>query len=95
MIIRAQNSFSFVNFDHVKIIQINPFDEKFRIEAKLEKADDIFGTYLAGYKDRKQAMCEMQRLYQAYEDGEKTFMFKSDETEPETETENDGSGKTV
>lgn len=93
MIIRAQNSFNFVNFDHVKIMQINQFDEKFRIEAKLEKADDIFGTYLAGYKDRKQAMREMQRLYQAYEDGEKTFMFKSDETEPETE--NDGSGKEI
>ena len=95
MIIRAQNSFSFVNFDHVKIMQINPFDEKFRIEAKMEKADDIFGTYLAEYRDRKQAMREMQRLYQAYEDGEKTFMFKSDETEPEPETEKNGSGKEV
>lgn len=93
MIIRAQNSFSFVNFDHVKIIQINQFDEKFRIEAKMEKADDIFGTYLAEYRDRKQAMREMQRLYQAYEDGEKTFMFKSDETE--LETEKNGSGKEV
>lgn len=95
MIIRVQNSFNFVNFDHVKIMQINQLDEKFRIEAKMEKADDIFGTYLAEYKDRKQAMREMQRLYQAYEDGEKTFMFKSDETEPEPETEKDGSRKEI
>lgn len=93
MIIRVQNSFNFVNFDHVKIMQINQLDEKFRIEAKFEEINNLFGTRLAEYKDRKQAMCEMQRLYQAYEDGEKTFMFKSDEPEPETEK--DGSRKEV
>lgn len=52
----------------------------------LGEADDIFGTRLAEYKEMRQAICEMQRFYQAYEAGEKIFMFRSD-YEIETEKE--------
>ena len=88
MIIRVQYSADLVNFDHVKTMRIRQFDGKYRIEAMSRKADDIFGIRLAEYKEMKQAICEMKRFYQAYEAGEKTFMFKS---EYEKENDNDGS----
>lgn len=88
MIIRVQYSADLVNFDHVKTMRIRQFDEKYRIEAMLGEADDIFGTRLAEYKEMKQAICEMQRFSQAYEAGGKIFMFRSDY---EVETEKDGS----
>lgn len=86
MIIRVQYSADLVNFDHVKTMRIREFDEKYRIEAMLGKADDIFGTRLAEYKEIKQAICEMKRFYQAYKAGEKIFMFRSN-----GEVEKDGS----
>lgn len=86
MIIRVQYSADLVNFDHVKTMRIREFDEKYRIEAMLGEADDIFGTRLAEYKEMKQAICEMKRFYQAYKAGEKIFMFRSN-----GEVEKDGS----
>lgn len=88
MIIRVQYSADLVNFDNVKAMRIRQFDKKYRIEAMLGEADDIFGTRLAEYKEMPQAICEMQRFYHAYEDGEKMFMFRSDY---EIEKKNDGS----
>lgn len=89
MIIRAQDSFSLINFDNVRVIQIWPFDGKFRIQVKLTKSDDLIGTTLAAYNSEDDAKSELDRFYKAYNSGEKTFMFKNDE--PEQETEEHGS----
>lgn len=88
MIIRVQYRADLVNFDYVKTMRIRQLDGKYRIEAILVETDGIFGTCLAAYKEMPQAICEMQRFYQAYEDGEKMFMFRSDY---EIEKKNDGS----
>lgn len=89
MIIRTQDSFSLINFDNVKVIQIWPFDGKFRIQVKLTKSDELIGTTLAAYNSEDDAKSELDRFYKAYNSGEKTFMFKNDE--PEQETEENGS----
>lgn len=89
MIIRTQDSFSLINFDNVKVIQIWPFDGKFRIQVKLTKLDELIGTTLAAYNSEDDAKSELDRFYKAYNSGEKTFAFKNDE--PEQETEEDGS----
>lgn len=89
MIIRTQDSFSLINFDNVKVIQIWPFDGKFRIQVKLTKSDELIGTTLAAYNSGDDAKRELERFYKAYNSGEKTFAFKNDE--PEQETEEDGS----
>lgn len=91
MIIRAQDSFSLINFDNVKVIQIWPFDGKFRIQVKLTKSDELIGTTLAAYNSEDDAKSELDRFYKAYNSGEKTFMFKNDE--PGQETEENGSRK--
>lgn len=91
MIIRTQDSFSLINFDNVKVIQIWPFDGKFRIQVKLTKSDELIGTTLAAYNSEDDAKSELDRFYKAYNSGEKTFMFKNDE--PEQETEENGSRK--
>ena len=91
MIIRTQDSFSLINFDNVKVIQIWPFDGKFRIQVKLTKSDELIGTTLAAYKSEDDAKSEFDRFYKAYNSGEKTFMFKNDE--PKQETEDNGSRK--
>ena len=91
MIIRTQDSFSLINFDNVKVIQIWPFDGKFRIKVKLTKSDELIGTTLAAYNSRDDAKRELERFYKAYNSGEKTFAFKNDE--PGQETEENGSKK--
>ena len=85
MIIRTQDSFSLINFDNVKVIQIWPFDGKFRIQVKLTKSDELIGTTLAAYNSVDDAKRELERFYKAYNSGEKTFAFKNDEPEQETE----------
>ena len=89
MIIRTQDSFSLINFDNVKVIQIWPFDGKFRIQVKLTKSDELIGTTLAAYNSVDDAKRELERFYKAYNSGEKTFAFKNDE--PKQETEDNGS----
>ena len=89
MIIRTQDSFSLINFDNVKVIQIWPFDGKFRIQVKLTKSDELIGTTLAAYNSEADAKSELDRFYKAYNSGEKTFMFNN--YEPEQETEEHGS----
>ena len=91
MIIRTQDSFSLINFDNVKVIQIWPFDGKFRIQVKLTKSDELIGTTLAAYSSVDDAKRELERFYKAYNSGEKTFAFKNDE--PKQETEENGSRK--
>ena len=91
MIIRTQDSFSLINFDNVKVIQIWPFDGKFRIQVKLTKSDELIGTTLAAYNSEDDAKSELDRFYKAYNSGEKTFMFKNHE--PEQETEENGKRK--
>ena len=91
MIIRTQDSFSLINFDNVKVIQIWPFDGKFRIQVKLTKSDELIGTTLAAYNSGDDAKRELERFYKAYNSGEKTFAFKNDE--PKQETEDNGSRK--
>lgn len=89
MIIRKQGCFDIINFDYVKVIQIWPFDGKFRIQVKLTKSDELIGTTLAAYNSGDDAKSELDRFYKAYNSGEKTFAFKNDE--PEQETEENGS----
>ena len=91
MIIRTQDSFSLINFDNVKVIQIWPLDEKFRIQVELGSQDELIGTTLAAYNSEDDAKSEFDRFYKAYNSGEKTFMFKNDE--PKQETEDNGSRK--
>ena len=91
MIIRTQDSFSLINFDNVKVIQIWPFDGKFRIQVKLTKSDELIGTTLAAYSSVYDAKRELERFYKAYNSGEKTFAFKNDE--PGQETEENGKRK--
>lgn len=91
MIIRTQDSFSLINFDNVKVIQIWPFDGKFRIQVKLTKSDELIGTTLAAYNSADDAKRELERFYKAYNSGEKAFAFKNDE--PKQETEENGSRK--
>lgn len=86
MIIRTQDSFSLINFDNVKVIQIWPFDGKFRIQAKLAGSyDEVIGITLAVYNSANDAKSELERFYKAYNSGERTFMFKNDEPKPRTE----------
>lgn len=80
MIIRAQESFNFINFDNVKTIGIESHGEKFSIVAKTTKNNDAFGTTLAEYRNVDYAKKELKRFYQAYQAGEKTFMFRGEET---------------
>lgn len=91
MIIRKQGCFDIINFDYVKIMQIWPFDEKFRIQVELGSQDELIGTTLAAYNSGDDAKRELERFYKAYNSGEKTFAFKNDE--PEQETEENGSRK--
>lgn len=91
MIIRTQDSFSLINFDNVNVIQIWPFDGKFRIQVKLTKSDELIGTTLVAYNSGDDAKRELERFYKAYNSGEKTFAFKNDEQKQETEE--DGSRK--
>lgn len=91
MIIRKQGCFDIINFDYVKIMQIWPFDEKFRIQVELGSQDELIGTTLAAYNSADDAKRELDRFYKAYNSGEKTFMFKNDE--PEQETEENGKRK--
>lgn len=87
MIIRAQDGFSLINFDNVKAMHIWLFDEKFRIQVKsvgsYEEGFVDLGTTLAVYGSADDAKSELERFYKAYNSGEKTFMFKDDEPEPE------------
>ena len=82
-------NFSLINFDNVKVIQIWPFDGKFRIQVKLTKSDELIGTTLAAYNSADDAKRELERFYKAYNSGEKTFAFKNDE--PKQKTEENGS----
>lgn len=91
MIIRKQGCFDIINFDYVKIMQIWPFDEKFRIQVELGSQDELIGTTLAAYNSVDDAKRELERFYKAYNSGEKTFAFKNDE--PKQETEENGSRK--
>ena len=91
MIIRKQGCFDIINFDYVKVMQIWPFDGKFRIQVKLTKSDELIGTTLAAYNSGDDAKRELERFYKAYNSGEKTFAFKNDE--PEQEAEENGSRK--
>ena len=91
MIIRKQGCFDIINFDYVKVMQIWPFDEKFRIQVELGSQDELIGTTLAVYNSADDAKRELERFYKAYNSGEKTFAFKNDE--PKQETEENGSGK--
>lgn len=91
MIIRKQGCSDIVNFDYVKAMQIWPFDEKFRIQVELGSQDELIGTTLAAYNSADDAKRELERFYKAYNSGEKTFAFKNDE--PEQETEENGSRK--
>lgn len=80
MIIRAQNSFNFINFDNVKTIGIESYGGKFRIVARTTKSDETIGTILAEYSCDIYAKKELKRFYQAYAAGDKTFMFRGDST---------------
>jgi len=80
MIIRAQNSFDFINFDNVKTIGIESRGEKFRIVARTTKSDETIGTILAEYSCDIYAKKELKRFYQAYAAGDETFMFRGDST---------------
>lgn len=80
MIIRAQNSFNFINFDNVKIIGIESYGGKFRIVARTTKSDETIGTILAEYSCDIYAKKELKRFYQAYAAGDETFMFRGDST---------------
>lgn len=91
MIIRKQGCYDIVNFDYVKVMQIWPFDEKFRIQVELGSQDELIGTTLAAYNSVDDAKRELERFYKAYNSGEKTFAFKNDE--PKQETEENGSRK--
>lgn len=80
MIIRAQESFNFINFDNVKTIGIETRYKKFQIIAKTTKNDESIGITLAEYSNIDYAKKELKRFYQAYQAGEKTFMFRGEET---------------
>lgn len=80
MIIRAQNSFDFINLDNIKIIGIELRGEKFRVVARAAKNDGPMGITLAEYSNGDYAKKELKRFYEACRSGDKTFMFRGEET---------------
>lgn len=80
MLIRAQESFDFINFDNIKTIGIEPHGGRFSIVARTTRNNEAFGTKLAEYSNGDYAKKELKRFYEAYRSGEKTFMFRGEET---------------